>query len=311
MNNKAFVAILAVGLLLTACSSSNEIKESQEMDDNYNIEHVHGLAYSSDNSIYIATHEGLIVSSNEGEKWKFAGDADLDLMGFHIQSDGTMLTSGHPGENSDLPDPVGLLESKDNGKNWESIALKGEVDFHLLTSNESNPATIYGVIQMESGNFESGIYKSIDKGISWDKLGVSGLPKDLHEIYALVSLSNNENVLIAGTSEGVFRSEDGGQTWKIADENRIITAISAVPNSKELISYSITEEEAGMMKSEDNGLTWEKISLDLGKDAVAYFAVQPNQTNKMVAVTFENNLLISSDNGLNWREVMEGGKLKN
>lgn len=45
------------------------------------------------------------------------------------------------------------------------------------------------------------------------------------------------NVLIAGTSEEVFRSEDGGQTSIIADENKIITAISAVPNSMNLLGH--------------------------------------------------------------------------
>ena len=232
-------------------------------------------------------------------------------MGFHILSDGTMLTSGHPGPNSDLPDPLGLMESKDNGENWESKALLGEVDFHVLTSNESNPNLLYGVIQMETGDYKTGIYKSTDKGANWVKLDSTGLPEDLHGIYTLLSLPTDENVLLAGTNEGVYRSEDGGETWKLADSNRLMTALSVIPGSSDLISYSITEGEAGMMISKDNGATWEKVGLDLGKDAVAYFAIHPEQTEKMAVITFENNLLISEDGGQNWKTLMEKGKLKN
>ncbi len=225
-------------------------------------------------------------------------------------SDGTMLTSGHPGPNTDLPDPLGLMESKDNGENWGSKSLLGEVDFHVLTSNESTPNLLFGVIQMEMGDYKTGIYKSIDKGKSWENLKAEGLPEDLHGIYALLSLPNDKNGLLAGTNQGVYRSEDGGRTWKVADGKRLITAFNVIPGSLDLVSYSITDDEAGMMMSKDNGSTWEKVGLDLGKDAAAYFAIKPDQPEKIAAITFENNLLVSEDGGQNWETLMEKGILK-
>ncbi|WP_141432567.1 F510_1955 family glycosylhydrolase [Bacillus sp. 03113] len=309
MKLKLLAGMAALGLLLSACSSDGEKEGSKTLDQGYKVEHVHGVAYSKDDSIYVASHDGMIVTKDQGKKWSFVGKDDFDLMGFHMQSDGTMLTSGHPGQTSDLPNPLGLLESNDNGKNWKEKALVGKVDFHIITSNESNPNLVYGVIQMESGDYKAGIYKSTDKGEYWEKLEGNGLMNDLHGIYSLLSLPNNENELFAGTNAGVYRSEDGGATWKNVDEKRLITAFSVIPGTSDLISYSVTEGEAGMMISKNNGNTWEKIGLDLKKDAVAYFAIQPNQTEKIVAVTFDNNLLISDDGGQNWETLMEKGKL--
>lgn len=61
------------------------------------------------------------------------------------------------------------MESKDNGINWESIALEGNVDFHILTSNEKNQNLLFGVIQMESGVYGTGVYKGTEyRGENWD-----------------------------------------------------------------------------------------------------------------------------------------------
>lgn len=303
--------IIVLGLLATACSSNNDTNEAKSVESGYKVEHVHGLAYTKDDSIYLASHKGLLETKDQGSKWEYQGNVDFDFMGFHVQSDGTMLTSGHPGPESDLPDPLGLMVSKDNGGKWESKSLKGEVDFHVLTSNQTNPKLLFGVIQMDSGDFKAGIYKSTDRGEKWIKLNGKGLLDDLHGIYSIVSLPNDENVLIAGTNQGVYRSEDGGNNWTVSDDSRLITSLTAIPGSSDIMSYSITEGEAGIMRSKDKGVTWEKIGLDLGKDAVAYFAIQPEETNKMAVVTYENNLLVSEDGGKEWKTLMDKGKLKN
>ncbi|WP_445505968.1 F510_1955 family glycosylhydrolase [Niallia sp. 03190] len=310
MKLKLLAGLTAVGLLLSGCSSDGEKEYSKKLDKGFNVEHVHGVAYSKDDFIYMATHKGMIVTKDREKKWSFVGKDDFDLMGFHMQSDGTMLTSGHPGPTSDLPNPLGVLESKDDGGNWKTKALGGKVDFHILTSNIKNPNIVYGVIQMGNGDYKAGIYKSKDKGKSWERVKGTGFVNDFHGVYSLLSFPNNENGLLAGTNTGVYRSEDGGATWKIVDEKRLITALSVIPGSNDLISYSITEREAGMMISKNNGAVWEKIGLDLNKDAVAYFAIQPKKTEKIVAVTFENNLLLSVDGGQNWETLMEKGKLK-
>jgi len=308
---KIYLGIVAVGLLLSACSSGDETKEPETLKSGFNVEHVHGVGYSKEDTIYLASHDGMIQTKDLGKTWTPVGNNDFDFMGFHIQSDGTMLTSGHPGPKSNLPNPLGLMESTDNGENWEAKALQGDVDFHILTSNQKNPNLLFGVIQMESGVYESGIYKSTDRGENWDIVDATGLPDDLHGIYSLLSLPNDENILLAGTNQGVFRSEDGGKTWGVQDEGRAITALSAISGSSDLLSYSITENEVGVMISKDQGATWEKLGLDLGKDAVAYFAVHPEQPERMAAVTYENNLLFSEDGGQNWQTLMEKGKLKN
>lgn len=304
--------LISMAVIVSGCSSSDEAKadEAKQIESGFKAEHLHGIAYGEDQNIYIATHEGMLSTGSSGEKWEMKGDYDFDFMGFHVLSDGTMLTSGHPGEKSDLPNPLGILESTNNGEKWESKSMLGKVDFHIISSNFSKPNVIYAVNQMDSGNYKAGLYKSTDKGKKWESLEASGLPKDLHQIYSIVSMPDDENVLLAGSADpeiGVIQSLDGGKTWETYEPFRLITAFGVLPESKELVSYSITEGEAGVTISKDQGKTWEYKGLDLGQDAVAYFGVNPKDSSKIAISTFENTVLVTEDGGENWNAIMVQG----
>lgn len=125
-----------------------------------------------------------------------------------------------------------------------------------------------------------------------------------------MSMPDNENILLAGTELGVLRSEDGGKTWSTFDETRLITALGVLPGSKDLISYSISNSEVGVMISKDQGQTWENQGLDLGQDAVAYFGINPEDSNKMAISTFENSVMVTVNGGEHWTPLMEKGVIK-
>ncbi|RHW38891.1 hypothetical protein D1B31_12975 [Neobacillus notoginsengisoli] len=300
--------VLTLGLVITGCSSASSKGKSEaiEVSKGFKAEHLHGVAYSEDQNIYIATHEGMLATDG-GQKWTMKGNYDFDFMGYNVMSDGTMISSGHPGKASNLPNPLGFMVSKNNGEKWEPISLLGKVDFHILSSNFSNPDVIYGINQMDSGNYKAGIYKSTNKGKDWELLKSTGLPQDLHTIYSIVSMPNDENILLAGTDAGILKSEDGGMTWGMFDQSRLITAFGVLPDTKELIGYSITNQEAGIMTSADNGQTWENKGFDLGQDAVAYFGVNPKDSKKIAISTFENSVFATDNGGENWTPLMDKG----
>ncbi len=313
MKKRAIAAgLISMAVIVSGCSSSDDAKaeKSKKIESSYKADHLHGIAYGEDQKIYVATHEGMLSTGSDGKQWEMKGVYDFDFMGFHVLSDGTMITSGHPGPTSSLPNPLGILESKNNGEKWKSKSLLGKVDFHILSSNFSNPKVIYGVNQMDSGSYKAGIYKTTDKGKKWERIDASGLPEDLHKIYSIMSMPEDENVLLAGTEIGVLRSEDGGKKWKTFDPSRLITALGVLPDTKDLIGYSISNTEVGIMISKDQGQTWENKGLDLGQDAVAYFGINPKDSTKIAISTFENTVLVTEDGGEKWDAIMEQGKVK-
>lgn len=123
-------------------------------------------------------------------------------------------------------------------------------------------------------------------------------------------MPDDENTLLAGTEVGVLRSKDGGKTWTTFDEARLITAMGVLADSKDLISYSISNDEVGIMVSKDQGQTWENKGLDLGQDAVAYFGINPEDSNKIAISTFENSVMVTVNGGEHWTPLMEKGVVK-
>ncbi len=128
---------------------------------NPEVDHVHG-AVVHDGDLLLGTHSGLVAVDLTTGQTQPRGTARDDLMG--LASDGTgIVASGHPGPDSPIPDPMGLMRSPDNGLSWESVSLAGEVDFHGLVVDGGNIAG-FGTAD--------GVLVSSDDGLSWSALGV-------------------------------------------------------------------------------------------------------------------------------------------
>ena len=111
----------AILLVAVGCTSAPGPKPIAQM------EHAHSVAADGGN-FYLASHHGIYKGSDEG--WNLVGE-EFDAMGLTIDK-GVFYASGHPGPGQDFPNPLGILESRDNGNTWTPKTFTGEVDFHLL-----------------------------------------------------------------------------------------------------------------------------------------------------------------------------------
>lgn len=129
------------------------------------ITHIHGVARDpATDRVVIATHEGAFERRDGA--WYGLGDV-IDLMGFAITPDGTWFASGHPGLETDLPEPVGLIASTDRGQTWQVLSRGGESDFHALAAG---PGGILG--------FDGTLRASTD-GARWEEVSIPAPPFDL------------------------------------------------------------------------------------------------------------------------------------
>jgi photosystem II stability/assembly factor-like uncharacterized protein len=117
-----------------------------------------------------------------------------------------------------------------------------------------------------------GPFRSTDRGEQWGRLG---FPEESAEVWSILVHPRNPNILYAGTSPtGVWRSEDGGDTWrrlpkavqpervKMAFPSRVIRMAADPARPEELYAAL---EVAGVMRSLDGGEHWEDCSADLLK----------------------------------------------
>ena len=236
------------------------------------LSHIHTIKILG-KKILFGTHEGLYEFKSMKDIREI-GSERFDVMGLSVLG-GSLYASGHPGLNSKLPQPVGLLSSGDNGKNWQKISMQGKTDFHLLEITENE---IYGG-DSSSGN----LYYSINRGKSWKVLGanpysdiaINPVVKEsamalqqgklyltddkfasqilVKTNYKISGVEWNSTRLIAASEDKLLISNNQGKSWKKLFS--FPANVSVLTQSKDLIVVA-----AGMYlySSADSGKTFQK-----------------------------------------------------
>jgi len=276
-------AILAAGagllLALSACSPSSVPASSSPAGNSGSglpDAHVHGLSVSSTTGqVLLATHDGLFdVTKQPAAK---VGPTN-DLMGSTGGTDhGVLYASGHPGEGSDLANPLGLIRSPDAGRTWEKLSRQGESDFHALTATKS------GIV-----GFDGALRTSPD-GKTWNTAPADFVP-------AALAGSPTSDTVLATTPQGIRRSTDGGKTWTTVDSAPVVQ-FAALASPAEAVGI---EPDGTVHTSADAGATWtRKGKIDDTVQAVA--AVKGPEASLTIWAATASGLVVSTDGGVTFR----------
>lgn len=243
--------------------------------------HVHGLSVNgTTGQLLLATHDGLYdVSKSPAAK---IGPTN-DLMGFtDAGSPDILYASGHPGQGSVDPAPLGLIASTDGGKTWEPLSRQGKSDFHALTATRS------GVIA-----FDGDLLISPD-GKSWKSVSV-----DFHPA-ALAGHSGSDTVL-ATVPDGLRRSTDGGATWSKVQAAPVIQ-FAAFASAQNAVGIA---PNGTVYRSDDGGSTWTAKGRPAGP-VQAVSATQSADDMVHIWVATADGLEASTDGGLSFAPYSPG-----
>lgn len=228
------VAILTLPLVLAGCSTAPDPQPvAAEASD-----HVHGIYVDpSSTKVLLATHSGLFDAT--GTTRKKVSENTIDLMGFTASAEpGTYYASGHPGPDSSLPNPLGLVKSTDGGKTWQEVSRAGESDFHALTVSGGSLVA-----------FDGQISTSTD-GIAWAPSTATFMP-------AVLAGNPASTVVLATTEAGVQRSIDAGQTWELVPQGPIIQFAAFAGSEMKAPTEAVgVAPDGSVYVSNDSGLTW-------------------------------------------------------
>jgi hypothetical protein len=299
-----------VGILLIAFASVSSrgigVAASPRFAPVEQLHHIHGLAVDPHDPaiLYIATHGGL-VRLVDGKKWEYVGEGRSDLMGFtvHLSERGVMYVSGHPAHSSHLPNPIGVMVSRDGGQSWQPLALTGKADFHAMTIS-ADGQTLYGWNVGDA----PGLYRIAVRNGRSTRVAAQAL----QDVFSLAAHPQDQGTLAAGTRTGLLVSRDGGNSWSSMSKQVsgvVVTAVAYHPKNPQVVYVYAVRPDLGLLKSEDGGRHWKSLGFFLGeKDAVNILAISPHQPEIIYASTFASDLYQSTDGGGRWQALARPGR---
>ena len=181
----------------------------------------------------------------------------------------------------DISEGDGIYKSVDGGKTWRNVGLSDSRAIGKIVVHPSNPDIVFvaALGHVYGANTERGIFRTLDGGKTWERV----LYKDEHSGGIDVAFDQqNPNILFAalwqaqrtpwsmsngGPGSGLYRSSDGGTTWKRLQEHglpkgpygRIGVAVAA--NSERVYALIQAQNpDGGLYRSDDGGDSWRLVN---------------------------------------------------
>jgi photosystem II stability/assembly factor-like uncharacterized protein len=228
----------------------------------------------------------------------------------------------------------GVWKTIDSGRTWSPIFdAQNVASIGAIAVAPSRTDVVYvgtGEADMrDSIGFGDGIYKSLDAGKTWTRVGLE-TTRQIGRV--AVDPRNPDVVFVAALGHfygphpdrGVYRSKDGGKTWqKVLYTNDSVGAIDVVidPRNSQVVYASLWNTRrppwfiyaptngpgGGIYKSADGGTTWKQLTNGLPAEGFGRsgIAIAPSQPDRVYAIVDakEGGLYRSEDAGATWTKV--------
>jgi photosystem II stability/assembly factor-like uncharacterized protein len=239
----------------------------------------------------------------------------------------------------------GVWKTTNSGRTWQSIFDHETVSsIGAIAVAPSDPNVIYvgtGESDIRSDiSYGDGVYKSADSGHTWRHIGL----QDSRAISRIVVDPHDARVVLVAAlghpygpnaERGIFRSTDGGGTWKkvlYKDENTGAADIAADPETGEMVYASLWQARrppwsvygpiegagSGLYRSADGGVTWKELRgnglPEHGVRRIGISVASGDQGRRVYALIDavqapERGLYRSDDAGSTWRHVSADARI--
>lgn len=229
----------------------------------------------------------------------------------------------------------GVWKTVNDGATWTPVFDKeGSYSIGTVALDPKNPAVVWvGTGEnnsQRSVGYGDGVYRSDDAGKTWKNMG---LKHSEHIARILIDPRNSDVIYVAvqgplwgpGGDRGLFKSTDGGKTWKnilSISENTGVTDLVMEPGNPDVLYAASYQRrhvwtlidggpESAIYKSTDAGATWNKLksglpTVNLGRIGLAVAPTNPNVVYATVeAAEKKGGIFRSTDRGATWERRNE------
>ncbi len=292
---------------------------------------VSGVIGQPDTFYFGSVGGGLWKSTNSGRTWApvfdAASSASIGAIAVAPSNPNVVYVgTGEPDMRDSIQFGDGMYKSTDTGKTWKHIGLENTRQIGRIIVDPNNPDLVFvaALGHAYGPNPDRGVYRSRDGGATWQKVLFKN--DDLGAIDLAFDPTNSQIVYTTlwnvrrppwfiyapanGPGAGIFKSVDGGTTWKeisegIPADGRGHIGIAVAPGNRNRIYAAVDAKEGGIFRSDDAGTTWTRLSADKRLwDRGWYFekvAVDPK--NSDTVYVSNTSVYRSTDAGKSWTAI--------
>jgi photosystem II stability/assembly factor-like uncharacterized protein len=270
----------------------------------------------------VAAGNGIYKSIDAGKTWQhvWKQEGQIGAMVVHPRNPDIAFAAvlGHAfGPNRER----GVYRTTDGGRSWQQVLKKDEnTGASDVAFDPSNPKIVFAGLwqarrspwDLQSGGPGSGLYVSRDGGDTWTqldgkekgkglpecggnvicgKIGVAVAPSDGRRVYALIEADKG----------GLFRSDDGGDSWTLVSASRLLRQRAWYYSTLTIHPLNPNEvwfPQVALCKTIDGGRT---IQMIRGPHHGDYHDLWFDPTNpKRLIVANDGGVDVSSDGGETW-----------
>ena len=228
---------------------------------------------------------GLWRTIDNGSSWEAISDQltfpSIGAIELDPSSNRIWIGTGDPNISGYFYVGDGVYYSDDNGVTWTNSGLGETGIINDIEIDPRDPNVMYAATmgQPYTSNNERGLYKSIDRGVTWTQIlfdtttaGISAV--HLHPINPDILFAtgwDRQRTLTSSSISGdhgiLWRSDDAGQTWtniqpligyELPEGRLAFTISTSDPNRLYLSTTDETNSFGGFYRSDDAGVSWIK-----------------------------------------------------
>jgi photosystem II stability/assembly factor-like uncharacterized protein len=287
------------------------------------------IAPSNPQTIYVGTGEetrgdGVYKSTDGGKSWTNVGLRDTHFIGSIVISadNPDEVLVGAIGDRTPGPER-GVFRTIDGGRTWTKVVyVDAGAGCPSIVAAPDAPRVLFATLYPSAGargaslvaptnpaqqapapggpppNHAPAIFRSTDGGATWTPLAAKGLPAPPvgRQAFAVVAKSGGR-IVLAGLRDGLYRSEDGGETWARATEDPRITPVGVITDPGNPSVVYVTQ--TSLYRSTDGGRTFDAFAGAPSGDDFQLLWIDPRNSTRVLAGV-DQGAIVSVDGGATW-----------